>query len=57
MHLLDRRQILEREVGVGWRAKRRLDDPVLDQIAQMIVAKRRVARQQIARAIQLPGQL
>ena len=56
--LLDDRQIAEREERVGVGAHDRLDDAALHQIAQVILAKQPVARQQIARrVILLPQRL
>ena len=56
VHLLEGRKVRKREERVRIGAKHRPDDPALDQIPQMILAKRLVARQEIPYGVILPLQ-
>ncbi len=56
VRLLDDREIGEREERVGVGAEHGPDDAALHEIAQMILAQRAVAREQIAHRVVLPLQ-
>src|SRR5262249_40789368 len=56
VHVLDDRNVREREKGIGIRAQHWMDDAALDQIPQVILAQRAVAEREIAHRVVLPLQ-